>query len=123
MDKKIMGKWVKALESGKYKKGREALQKNDTFCCLGVLCDIYAKETKNGSWSKEEEYNGLRFEVDEGDHSCGTLPNEVRDWAGMHSENGDLGNGERKSLVDINDVGKKGFKYIAQVIKKNYKDL
>ena len=32
--------WVKALRSGKYKLGRRRLRIGDTFCCLGVLCDL-----------------------------------------------------------------------------------
>lgn len=46
MNKKIKNKWVKALRSGKYKQGTEALKITHdgdgeaAFCCLGVLCDI-----------------------------------------------------------------------------------
>ena len=32
--------WVAALRSGKYQQGRGALRKGDTFCCLGVACDL-----------------------------------------------------------------------------------
>lgn len=44
MNQKIKKKWVKALRSGKYKQGTEALKftydGEAEFCCLGVLCDI-----------------------------------------------------------------------------------
>lgn len=45
MDETIKRKWVKALRSGKYKQGRNAL-KNETnaFCCLGVLCEVLGAE-------------------------------------------------------------------------------
>lgn len=34
-------KWVKALRSGKYKKGAGALRSGlDKYCCLGVLCAV-----------------------------------------------------------------------------------
>lgn len=36
--KKQILKLTAALRSGKYKKGRGYLQKDDTFCCLGVAC-------------------------------------------------------------------------------------
>lgn len=32
--------WVAALRSGEYKQGHRALHLGDTFCCLGVACDI-----------------------------------------------------------------------------------
>ena len=43
-------KWVDALRSGEYKQTRGALRGDDEgnepkFCCLGVACDLYAKET------------------------------------------------------------------------------
>lgn len=45
MDAKVKKAWVKALRSGKYAQGREALARRKPhgktqFCCLGVLCDI-----------------------------------------------------------------------------------
>jgi hypothetical protein len=49
MDKKmhpgIKQEWVTALRSGKYEQGHWKLRlENDTFCCLGVLCDILPDE-------------------------------------------------------------------------------
>lgn len=42
---KVKKQWIKALKSGKYKQGFITLhnQKDDTFCCLGVLGDIHPK--------------------------------------------------------------------------------
>jgi hypothetical protein len=42
MKKSIAMKWAKALRSGKYKQGRDLLRshKENTYCCLGVLCAI-----------------------------------------------------------------------------------
>lgn len=45
MQKDLKTKWVTALRSGKYKQGKEQLrinngEKQDCFCCLGVLWDI-----------------------------------------------------------------------------------
>ncbi len=41
MNPEIKAKWIEALESGRYKKGKGYLRKEDEFCCLGVLCDIH----------------------------------------------------------------------------------
>lgn len=32
--------WVGALRSGEYTQGRDFLEKDGKFCCLGVLCDV-----------------------------------------------------------------------------------
>lgn len=40
MNKEIKAKWIEALRSGKYKQGTHWLRLQDTYCCLGVLCDL-----------------------------------------------------------------------------------
>lgn len=46
MDRDLRDRWIAALESGEYKKGSGLLRRTgldggpDTFCCLGVLCEI-----------------------------------------------------------------------------------
>lgn len=39
-------RWLEALRSGKYRQGREVLHNldTDTWCCLGVACDLFAEE-------------------------------------------------------------------------------
>lgn len=41
MKKEWADKWVKALRSGEFKQGIGGLKdKNNNYCCLGVLCAI-----------------------------------------------------------------------------------
>lgn len=42
MNKELKDKWVEALRSGRYQQGKFRLKRpeDNTFCCLGVLCDI-----------------------------------------------------------------------------------
>ena len=40
MDKELKAKWVKALRSGEYAQGTGQLRDGDSYCCLGVLCEI-----------------------------------------------------------------------------------
>lgn len=40
MNPEVKAKWVAALRSGQYKQGVNCLRDGDTFCCLGVLCDV-----------------------------------------------------------------------------------
>ena len=51
MKKTIMNKWVKALRSGKYSQCKENLctidtEGNSSYCCLGVLTQLYLDERK-----------------------------------------------------------------------------
>jgi hypothetical protein len=43
MNPEIKASWVEALRSEEYKQGANALHRNGTFCCLGVLCDLAEK--------------------------------------------------------------------------------
>jgi hypothetical protein len=40
VDKTLKAKWVKALESGKYRRAHAQLKTGNAYCCLGVLCDV-----------------------------------------------------------------------------------
>lgn len=91
MDQSIKEKWVEALRSGDYEQGTGALrQKNErtgteTFCCLGVLCDIVEDEI-DGEW---KEWSDVTYEFIAGpdtkwDHMTEVLPNPVRDYAGLN---------------------------------------
>lgn len=44
LNKELMTRWIEALESGRYRQGREALKVKDNnrtkYCCLGVLQKI-----------------------------------------------------------------------------------
>jgi hypothetical protein len=120
MDKKIMKKWVKALRFGKYCKTREVLCKvaengNKSWCCLGVLTDLYNKEHKQDP-----------IEIDALDAE---LSYEVKEWSGMGSCDGNLpygyGNQSITSLAELNDCkkSKRSFKRMADIIEKNWKEL
>lgn len=111
MNKTIKRKWISALKSGKYGQTREKLKsKNGTFCCLGVLCDIYAKE-KNKKWHTNEDDEKM-MEMDDSD---GSLPKSVMKWAGLNSGNPKI-NGH--TLSEWNDQEEYKFKEIATLIEK-----
>lgn len=137
MRKEVADKWTNALRSGKYAQiegqlriGEESLHMAEScgFCCLGVLCDLYAAEHPHAEWSDNGLFQGEEFH----------LPVAVRDWAGMRSNNGQLlryvdvmrerpGYGLVKwadgdNLVDLNDNGC-SFAEIADVITSNVEVL
>lgn len=133
----VMKKWVAALESGRYKQTKGTLRQQNKdgksygHCCLGVLCDIYAKETGKGNWEKCHETSLDRdFKVSDGSRSSTDLPNEVKEWAGMLSQGGRLDTplkledaGEINSLIELNDDVGYSFRKIAKVIKTKYRQL
>ena len=77
MNKERVQLLIDALKSGEYKQGTGCLKKGDRFCCLGVACDLYAKE------------NGLAWHVDPKQPSDSILderrrlPDKVKEWFGF----------------------------------------
>ncbi len=121
MKRDIADKWVEALESGDYKQARNVLHDSNSFCCLGVLCDLYHKETGKGEWV------ALSFKV--GDVSWMTsLPPAVQEWAQMYSDVGFPTDARsvyphsikpgQESLVYLNDKLSKTFPEIAAHIRE-----
>ena len=113
--KKRMRKLVDALLSGKYEQARKTLRLGNSFCCLGVACDIYRKETKKGKWvrsSGDDSYDIHSFL----EHTS-YLPDKVMKWFGFGDPRGDkIGKSE---LSLRNDLGQ-SFKQIANAIERHY---
>lgn len=121
MNQQIKQKWVDALLSGKYKQGMGMLRsRNDKFCCLGVLCDLYVKET-GAMWSKKASTSHYMIGgIDD------ILPLEVAEWAGCDQsppviaryvdKRGKMKE-QNQTLGDINDFGVR-FTTIATYIKE-----
>jgi hypothetical protein len=57
VDKKLKSKWVKALESGKFKRGKWQLKTQLGYCCLGVLCKITDTDFDPEGYFLPEELN------------------------------------------------------------------
>lgn len=105
----MIRKWVAALRSGKYKQGQDQLRPTkDTFCCLGVLCDLHRKE-RGGRWTTLDGYwySG----------AASVLPWKVTAWAGLPGDNPKVEGGGR--LGFYNDSGK-SFKEIADLIEREF---
>lgn len=108
MNKEIKDKWVAALESGEYEQGKGKLKRDNKFCCLGVLTDIYIKEN-NLEWEENENDYCLLDGFSE------TLSISVREWAEMNKESKQT---ILPELINLNDSQSKTFKQIAKVIKE-----
>ena len=110
MDARVKQMWIEALRSGEYKQTSGLLRDENGHCCLGVLCDIHAKETNN-VWDIHNRY----FLHDE------TLPEIVQHWAGIDSSMGniDVPYLNALTLAELNDDGC-SFEFIADVIEKEF---
>ncbi len=89
MNPEIKQKWVDALRSGKYEQGSEKLRSHQGYCCLGVLCDLYAQE-QNVDWKfngayEEENTQPMDYWYFDGESEF--LPESVREWAGFSLPN------------------------------------
>ena len=84
IDPQVKQKWVDALRSGEYQQATGKLKSQEGFCCLGVLCDLYAKEHEDAGW----EYRGTDRPSDPTDYwyfddQSESLPVSVAQWVGI----------------------------------------
>lgn len=110
MNKKVKKLWVDALRSGEYHQTDGALRRGNTFCCLGVLCNIHArlhpliaaKQSWSGEYMGQSEF----------------LPATVMRWAGLQTDYGDSVyiKENEAALTEHNDNGRT-FKEIADAIE------
>lgn len=111
MNNEIKQRWVSALRSGEYKQARGSLRRDNRFCCLGVLCDLYGKE-KGIEWVSDGDHGFVFLE------SNGTLPTEVMEWADLPNHNPDIDYPDPyvNCIAELNDYGV-DFEEIADVIE------
>lgn len=108
-------KLVNALESGEYKQGKLRLRNsNNQFCCLGVACDIFHKETSEGKWILTDQ-NIYYFCIDGEELSSG-MPSKVCEYFGIKDSLGIYDSSYLSGLFNDNDTGK-SFNEIADIIR------
>lgn len=121
MNPEVKAKWLEALRSGKYKQGKFMLRNQyDGYCCLGVLCDLYGKET--GVEFFNTKTNMLGAPIDQYTFlGSPALPGkEVTDWAGLRENNPLVvaKDGNRVNLVTLNDQCDTTFAEIADLVEE-----
>jgi hypothetical protein len=121
--KDVKEKWVKALRSGEYKQGMGTLKREDKYCCLGVLCDLHAKETGK-TWYQQHSYAFTRKIVSRKivslyEGAVTEVPNSVAEWAGFSELDPKMDPkiGLRHA-TQLNDNGY-SFEQIADLIEEN----
>lgn len=122
MNPEVKTLWVQALRSGEYQQGTGRLNRTDSltqttgYCCLGVLCDVYNKNTGKGKWVPDRRgVFGNAFVAASNDMSATTLPNAVTEWSGLNQYSA------VSHLVEMNDSRTihRDFNGIADWIEEN----
>jgi len=98
-------KCMKDLRSGEFPQGLGALRTKRGYCCLGVICERYRRETGKGSWEPNTGDPGgaYVFRLPSGTGDTMLLPGEVQKWAGLTGANPRLSKGEFISAATAND--------------------
>lgn len=119
MKKDIKEKWVAALRSGEYEQGHGALNTNDRFCCLGVLCDLAVDDGVTMAvetvWT-EEEGAEVRY-----DGHMDWPPNAVLAWADLDTDDPSVPDPETGTLARVSRLNDGGlsFNEIADLIEEH----
>jgi hypothetical protein len=116
MNERIKEQWISALTSGEFTQNKRALKRDGAFCCLGVLCELHARETGN-RWENSDRYLG----------EYAYLPQEVIKWAELKDKFGSFDSEtelwprgiDENNLSIINDDGD-SFATIAEIIKEKF---
>lgn len=111
-------KWLQAIESGDYPQGRQYLNKNNKFCCLGVACELFSVVV--GSFSASENDLVTCYGNEEEDESCYCLaPADTTRTLALRDDAGRIdGKSEYNSLASMND-NNLDFPTIAKFIREN----
>ena len=100
----VVKRWVAALRSGEYKQTQGQLWSGDGFCCLGVLCDLAAKDGG-------PQWEGCRF----AGSSAHPEP-AMWNWV-VGGDQGRDASTISDRLVEANDSQLQTFKQIASIIE------
>lgn len=63
MKAELKQRWLNALRSGNYQQGSGYLNRQERYCCLGVLCDVYSYKKVQATLSFCS-YNGRPTNLD-----------------------------------------------------------
>lgn len=121
MNPMYKSKWINALRSGEFKQGRKVLHNTveNTYCCLGVLCHILAKDGVIVAKDHEIEVDGELLQVtrfsdveDSFEGETGLLPKAACEAVGLveygtrpYDEDERIYHEDPMFLVQIHDHG------------------
>jgi hypothetical protein len=116
MSTQIKQQWVTALRSGEYTQASSNLRTEEGFCCLGVLCDLYSKDTGT-EWEVNHTADAKPIPFYSFVNEGSFLPIAVVNWAGLEKSSPEVIALEGEAeLAQLNDSGST-FTQIAQLIE------
>lgn len=94
-------KWMVALKSGEFSQAKGQLKDGDSYCCLGVACELYRRETSQGDWEENTfRLGGTHEELP---------PHEIADYFGWNEYKGkyslEIGDMKPSTIPVLNDEG------------------
>lgn len=107
-------KLITALRSGEYKQTRHRLKDSEGYCCLGVGCDIYAKDNQDGKWTTVDNFTGSVTFQTKNLISAINMNFAVKNWFGINDE-------QEEKLMEMNDILRKSFSEIADYLEETFK--
>lgn len=125
-NKQAIRQLVDALRSGRYKQGKDALRIDDSYCCLGVACDISGLGEWKGTNIYDDDGRFVEtqwcYELPSGASSSDVLPQAVAYYYGFESNNPMLGDefGNTYAASAFNDQKNYGFNKIADLFEREY---
>lgn len=117
MKPEIKARWVAALRSGEYEKNQGCLKdsKKNCYCVMGVLVDLYIKETGESWKDKEDEVGIASYAL--------MPPPRVIEWAQdrpiSHLPNVEY-KGHAFALGELNDVYNISLSEMADLIEEQF---
>jgi hypothetical protein len=108
MDPALLDKWLAALRSGEYEQTKGALRRDNSFCCLGVLCDVISPDGWQKNNDKDVGSSSYCYNFDEVNRNSAVIPRTPGVKLGLYELDEDAADACRISdmAMDMNDEGK-----------------
>ena len=127
MNKEVLDLWLTALRSGEYKQCYGRLRIGDTYCVLGVLCDVHQKNTGEGEWYfSPSAYFVPKYNYRSQDgcfESTSFLIKPVLEWAELNFEDyaGPCIPEDSDNSLSIHSDSPKSFTELADLLEERFK--
>jgi len=112
-----------ALRSGDFVQTTGKLREGDSYCCLGVACEVYRKTTGIGEWITKQCPEAKHTYLPHFINSYTYLPAPVAVW--LNSEENPIlhtdEHGQELTAADLNDDEGWDFEQIADAFEKYFK--
>lgn len=110
--------YLAALRSGEYLQGTGRLRCENKFCCLGIACEVFAKENPVATWKPSGLFHFSAFYANEESWNHYLLPPEVAAWFGFPTEDPALT--PSFNATGCNDVAGISFAEIADLFEAKF---